>query len=235
VGYWGLTLAPVVQDLSDYALAATGRSAADESLAVFAVGHAEREAWPYQVDLRGAGAAPDAVWASASRANAVYLTDYLPGGGLALREVGAVRLGFADPEADPLASLGDPAAPVARLLAAQVEVGQPRLRLTWQPVAGLPADATIFVHVWQAGELWGSADGDSLGGLLPLWAWQPGGTVEDVRDLGPAGLRAGDYALSVGLYRRWDGTRYPAYAPDGQRWPGDEVPAGRLTLREAGR
>ena len=38
VGYWGLVLAPVIQDLSDYALAMTGRSAVDSSRSAFVVG-----------------------------------------------------------------------------------------------------------------------------------------------------------------------------------------------------
>jgi hypothetical protein len=231
----------VVQNLSDFAQAAGRPGATDESVAAFTQGYTEREAWPYQVDLRGAGAEPAELWAAAARADAVYLTDYLPGGGLNLRLVGNVRPALGEPAAGAgLAVLGPaPGNPALTLLAASLEgassSGLPRLRLVWQAHTALPADAGIFVHAWQAGTFQGGIDGDGLGNLLPLWAWQPGWVINDLRDLslapaGLAGLPAGEYALSVGVYHRWDGTRLPAYQPDGQRWPDDAIPAGTLIV-----
>jgi hypothetical protein len=225
LGYWGLTLAPVVQDLSGFARATSGQSGADRSLAVFQAGAAVREAWPYRVDLRGADTPPSEVWAAAQWAEAVYLSEYGAAGTLSLRPVGAVRPASAGPV--PLALLGSG----TELLAAEVveAPGQPpRLALLWHTSAPQTVDTTIFVHLWRDGAFAGGADGDSLGGVLPPAAWQPEGAVHDLRPL--PDLAPGAYRVSVGLYRRWDGQRLPAYTPDGQRLPEDEIFVATVTM-----
>jgi hypothetical protein len=68
MGTMDLMLAPVVQNLSDYARAETGRSGEDRSLSAFLVGADERGAWPYYVDMRGEDTSPEglvqaALWA----------------------------------------------------------------------------------------------------------------------------------------------------------------------------
>jgi hypothetical protein len=234
LGFWGLWLAPVVQDLADYARASAGRSAADRSLSVFPAGAADRDAWPYRVNLRGADSGPDEVLAAAAWADAVYLTDYAPGGQLELRLVGEASLPPAAPASDPLALFGAGEA-VVRLLAAEVAApeaaGRPaRLRLVWDAPQPLPGDVTIFVHLWRAGDYWSDADGDSLGGLLPLWAWQPGLAITDWRPLQPQPPRPGQYAVRVGLYGRSDGQRWLARTAAGEPLPENEVPIGTLSL-----
>jgi hypothetical protein len=169
--------------------------------------------------MRGEDTPTEGLWSAAQWAEQVYLTDYGPHGTLDLRPVGNVRPAPADTEA--LATLEGGAA----LLSAEVvrAAGQPpRLQLLWHSAAPQALDTTIFVHVWQGQVYVGGADGDSLGGLLPPAAWQPDGAVLDLRPL-PDDLPAGEYRLSVGLYRRWDGTRLAAFAPDGQRLPDDEI------------
>lgn len=222
LGVWGLTLAPVVQDLADYALAAAGHSGSDESLSVFLAGAAEREAWPYGVFMRGSDTPPAEVLAAAQRAEAVYLTDYLADGSLRLRAVGAARA--ADENAPVLARLGE----AVELNTAQMADG--KLQLVWTCRAPLREGDTIFVHVWQAGAFVAAADGDTWGGVLPLSAWQPGAQLMDERGLADLNLPAGQYEVSVGIYSRWDNTRYPAYNSSGQRWPDDEISVGAITL-----
>jgi hypothetical protein len=227
LGVWGLTLAPVVQDLSDYALAHHGQSASDESLSMFLVGAAERAAWPYRVFMRGSDTSPPEVWQAALQSEHVYVTDYLPGGDLRLRAVGAVSdSGLAEPA--PLATFGA----VAQLAEAQIQFDEagPQLQLTWLCQEPLRAGDTIFVHLWQEGVFVGAADGDSLGGVLPLSAWQPGTQIVDVRPLQFPDVPAGTYDLRVGLYSQWDNMRYPALSPAGERFPDDEVPVGEVTL-----
>jgi hypothetical protein len=232
LGFWGLWLAPVVQDLADYARAAAGHSAADRSLSVFPVGAADRDAWPYRVDLRGAHSAPAGVLAAADWADAVYLTDYAPGGQLELRLVGEASQRPAVFAPLALFGAGDG---VVRLLAAEIAApeaaGRPaRLQLVWEAFQPLPGDVTIFVHLWRAGDYWSDADGDSLGGLLPLWAWQPGLSVTDWRPLQPRPPEPGQYAVGVGLYGRADGQRWLARTAAGKPWPDNEVPVGTLNL-----
>lgn len=226
LGYWGLILAPAGQDLSGFANAVASQSAEDSSLAVFAIGASEREQWRYQVNLRGDGASPSQVWAGARWADAIYLSEYGPLGTLALTPVGAVQPLPLNPA--PLATLeGDTA-----LLAADLEQspGQPpRLRLLWHSAGPLALDTTVFVHFWREGSYEGDADGDSLGGLLSPAAWQPDAAVLDIRTLpslpGPA-----EYEVRVGLYHRWDGQRLPAFDPNGNRLPQDEILVATLSV-----
>jgi hypothetical protein len=226
LGYWGLTLAPVVQDLSGFALAATGQSAEERSLSVFLTGAAAREHGPYQVDMRGADTPPSGVWAAARWAEAVYLTEYGLDGALRLQPVGAVRPLPAAPA--PLGTLEGGAALLAGEVV-QTSGASPRLELLWHASAPLTIDTTIFVHLWRDAVFEAGADGDSLGGLLPPAAWQPDGAVLDLRRL-PDLAAPGEYEVRVGLYRRWDGTRLMAFGPDGQRLPEDGIFVGTLNV-----
>jgi hypothetical protein len=230
LGFWGLWLAPVVQDLADYAVAAAGQSAADRSLSVFPAGAADRDAWPYHVDMRGSDSGPADVLAAAAWADAVYLSDYAPGGQLELRLVGEASQ--RPTGAAPLALFGTGEG-VVRLLSAEIAApeaaGRPaRLRLVWQPLQPLPGDVTIFVHLWRSGEFWSTADGDSLGGLLPLWAWQPGLAVTDWRPLQPQPPEPGEYGVRVGLYGRVGGDRWLARTASGEPLPNNALPVGTL-------
>lgn len=227
LGVWGLTLAPVVQNLADYALAQRGQSASDESRSVFLVGAADRAAWPYRVFMRGSDTPPHEVFSAALSAHTVFITDYLPGGALRLRAVGRVKT--ADPSV------------VSRLAAFNVNADLTEtdiqfdehglvLRLVWLCRAPFRPGDTIFVHLWQNGVFAGAADGDSLGGLLPLSAWQPGMNIVDLRPLHFPALPPGTYEIRVGLYSQWDNVRYPAFTLEGTLFPDSEVPVGEVTL-----
>lgn len=224
LGFWGVTLAPPVVHLADFARAQTGRSADDESLAAFLTGADERAAWRYRVDMRGVNSAPQVLWEAAQRADVVYLSEYEPGGTLHLREVGSVR---------PAASGAYRArfADQAQLVDAELMRGERvSLRLVWRALKPFGYEETIFVHLWRGAEFVISQDGDSLGELIPLWAWQPGWEIVDVREIDTRGLPPGEYELRVGLYRRGDGSRLEAASPAGQRVPDDAVSVGTFHL-----
>jgi hypothetical protein len=128
-----------------------------------------------------------------------------------------------------IATLGD----VARLAEAQVEVSASHmltLRLTWACLGLLREHDTVFVHFWKDGAFVGDADGDSLGGLIPLLAWKPGTEIVDVRQVDVSRFRPGRYEVRVGIYNRVDGTRYPAQGSNGQRFPDDEAVVHVLVL-----
>jgi hypothetical protein len=72
----------------------------------------------------------------------------------------------------------------------------------------------------------GNADGDSLGGLVPVFTWQAGAEILDVRSIAPALAEPGVYEVRVGLYNRDSGARYPAIAADGQPFGDGEIPVG---------
>jgi hypothetical protein len=227
IGTVDLILAPVVQNLSDYARAEAGRSGEDRSLSAFLAGADERGAWPYYVDMRGEDTSPEGLVQAALWADAVYLTHYLPGGRLDLQQVGDVRP--AQSPVTPIAAWEDS----VQLVGAEVSVSASRvltLRLVWRCLKPLREHDTIFVHFWQNGAFRASADGDSLGTLVPLYAWQVGTDIVDVRYVDVSDFEPGRYQVRVGIYNRVDRTRYPVRGIDGARFPEDEAPAQTFVL-----
>jgi hypothetical protein len=81
------------------------------------------------------------------------------------------------------------------------------LTLVW--LAPGPLDVNIFVHVRDADQnVVTQADGPALGGMVPVWLWQSGDRIYDVRHITlPEG--AGPYLVQVGLYDAQG--RYAAY------------------------
>lgn len=227
LGFWGLTLAPPVVKLSDFARALNGPvSAEDETLAAFLTGADERAAWPYRVDLRGVNSAPEVIVAAARRADRVFISEYQPDGALYLREAGAVRDVASNGAA--LAVFGEQ----AHLVSATVHEGKRvTVRLVWRALKAFGYDETIFVHLWQGTTFVRSADGDSLAELVPLYAWPVISEIEDVREIDARDLLPGTYTVRVGLYRRSDGGRLPATAADGSRFPDDAVTVGGFQVR----
>lgn len=227
LGYWGVTLAPVVQSLSDYAVTLKGRGARTSTWSMPQVDDAGLKAWPYQADLRGIRLEWPALVAEAGEADWIYLSRYLPDGTLRLDAVG----GFRPPESGLVSDFGP-----ARLLAARLspadQEARAELQLTWHrgPSPGPDLDDTVFVHVVdEAGRPLLTADGDSWGGLVPPKAWPADRAVLDLRTLELSGLAPGRYAVRVGLYNRRTGARYPATGPDGLALPDGAVTIGELT------
>lgn len=216
LGFYGVILAPPVQTLADFARALRGPSGADESLAAFLTGAADREAWPHRVDMRGVNTSPEALWERAPEFDQIYLSAYLRDGVVELQEAGAVRRGLSSATAEVRWD------ETVELLGAAAEVngGWLRLQLRWRCRASLQFDDTVFVHLWQGETLVAAADGDSVGQLLPLRVWQAGYEIDDTRwvDLRP--LDSGPYEIRIGLYNRTSGARYLAQPATG---PATEV------------
>lgn len=218
LGNWGLILAPVVQDLADYARAKTGESARTQSRSAFQVGADQRGAWPYDVALRGEDTPANQLAEVAAQADRVYVVDYAAVGQLQLRDVGALRANGRSTSNS--ITFGE----VARLAEATITVDQAvTLQLTWQCLKPLKDGDTVFVHLWQDGAFVAAFDGDSLGGLLPPAAWPIGSEVIDVRQLPLTGLHSGPFEIRAGIYNRNDNVRYAAFNAQGQRLPDDAV------------
>ncbi len=222
LGEWGLILAPVVQNVSDFAVARTGRSAETQSRSAFRVGADQRGAYPYEVFMRGEDTPPEKLAEVAAQVDRVWITAYAPDGALALRDVGALR-----PAAT--AIYRAQFAETAQLVEAQID--GTTIALTWRALAPLREGDTIFVHLWQGGQLVAAFDGDSLGGLLPPVNWPLNTDVVDVRTIEAGSVPPGEYEVRVGLYNRNDNTRYAAVDTQGQRWSDDAVPLGTVTVR----
>ncbi len=226
MGYWGIVLAPVVQNLSDYAHAEVGPSGTDRSAASFQVGADERGAWPYRVDMRGEDKGPDVLFQAALESDAVYLTRYRPDGTLDLQAVGSVR---AARSTHTLALVGE-SVQLVEAGVTRTESHLLTLRLTWRCLGPLKEHDTILVHFSKDGTFLGDADGDSLGGLIPLAAWKPDTEILDVRQIDISTWGSGNFEIRAGIYNRVDGKRYPARSTEGSRFPEDEVPIYALTV-----
>ena len=100
----------------------------------------------------------------------------------------------------------------ACLIAAQITWRQPRLQveLEWQVTGTLPADVTAFVHIVDVnGSLIAQADGDLVGGLVPLASQgNPDRTLYETRLVSAP---PGDYWLRIGVYDRVSGERLAAH------------------------
>ena len=222
LGEWGLILAPIVQDLSDYAVAQTGRSATTQSLAAFRVGADQRGAYPYAVFMRGEDTPPEKLAEVAAQVDRVWITEYAPDGALTLREAGSIspsgssiyRAQFAE---------------AAQLIDARVD--GTTINLTWRARAPLREGDTIFVHLWRDGEFVTSFDGDSLGGLIPPAEWPLEKDIVDVRSIEGRDLLPGQYEVRVGLYNRNDGARYAAFDAQGDRRGDDAATIGVMEVR----
>jgi hypothetical protein len=82
------------------------------------------------------------------------------------------------------------------------------LTLTWQPVAAVADDYTVFVHLLADGEKVAQLDTRPCSGECPTDTWQPGEIVVDRYQLALApGAAAGPYSLAIGLYLLDSGER----------------------------
>ncbi len=154
----------------------------------------------------------------------VWLTRYQDGA-FTLNQVGTITVDeppFSPPSADPLARFTD--GPIIESASAQeIQSGHWAITLTW--LASGPVDGDIFVHVRDpSGNVTTQADGPALGGMVPVWLWQPGDRIHDVRPITlPEGT--GPYTVQAGLYNA-DG-RLPAFMDDA-RCPEDAVPVATI-------
>jgi len=122
----------------------------------------------------------------------VYVTTYAEDS-IRLLDVGGL---LAQPDDSLLATFGEG----FHLLSADIEqIGeQVKIILRWY-AEQVPSEATMFVHVVDgSGGVVAQADGDALLGLYPLWAWQDGQAVEDVRYVTLPTV--GEYDIYVGVW-----------------------------------
>jgi len=82
------------------------------------------------------------------------------------------------------------------------------LTLTWQAVAPVEADYTVFVHLLAGEEKVAQRDSQPCDGECPTSTWQPGRIVVDRHAISlPPEAPAGPYRLAVGLYLLETGDR----------------------------
>jgi hypothetical protein len=212
LGYWGLTLAPVVVELGDFAPVLTGNTPQTQSHSLPRIDTDARANGPYHVDMRGVIIQPDELYTLAAEQDAVYLSRYRPDGRFALEAAGSLEQSAAPPCR--LVLFGESVC----LQAVQIERPGDALqvRLSWSTGAPLPPNLTIFTHLGRPGQPPQSqADGDAWRGMLPLAAWRPGDLIHEWRTLErPSAWEA--LHLQIGVYDRTTGERLPAVTAGGR-------------------
>ncbi len=201
LGYWGMTLAPVVVELDDFLPLVATATAESASYSMPWVDEM-RQAAVYDVDLRGVIVQPDELARLAAEYDAVYLTRYWADGRFHLQEVG--RLASLQSQ-DCVAVFEDTICLQEVTLWSRSE--QLEVQLTWSTAAPLPPDYTIFLHLGQAGmPPVAQADGDTWLGMLPLADWPVATAVVDLRTL-PWPASSEPLQIHVGVYNRMSGAR----------------------------
>ncbi|MFW6116861.1 MAG: hypothetical protein ACOC6F_03960 [bacterium] len=215
IGFWGMMLAPVSQDLSDFVRLRSGADVETTSLSDFILLAGSVPHTPYEVYTRGSDAhATERLYEAALWADQTHLTGYHPDGSMELRAVGNIQ-----PLRTTAGSLGRYDM-VSQLLSADVRFRQEHIlvNLRWRPLRSARPNDTVFLHLTDsAGAIVAQTDGDSLGHLVAPSAWRPGHEVLDRRYmLLPESIPPDVYQLRVGMYNRVDGSRYTAYATAGK-------------------
>jgi len=215
IGFWGMMLAPVSQDLSDFVQLSFDADVETDSLSDFILLAGSVPHTPYEVYTRGSDAhATERLYEAALWADQTYLTSYHPDGSMGLRAVGNIQ-----PARTTIGSIGRYDR-VSQLLSAGVHVRQKHIlvNLRWHPLQSARPNDTVFLHlVDSTGQIVAQADGDSLGHLLAPSAWRPSHEVLDRRYvLLPEHITPHVYHLRLGMYNRADGSRYAAYATGGR-------------------
>ncbi len=201
-GYWGLTLAPAVVELADFVPLVVGETAVSTSYSMPWLDLAEREAGPYQIDMRGVIIQPGELVQLAADGAVIYVSRYGADGSFQLQQVGA--LGQVVGQAGCLVQFEESIC----LHAVNYAVGEAEIEvmLAWSTERPLLPNQTIFMHLGEPGQPpVVQADGDTWRGLLPLSDWPTGRLVMEYRTL--PRLQGDGLALQIGVYNRETGQR----------------------------
>lgn len=107
------------------------------------------------------------------------------------------------------------------------------LTLTWRSMQPVPYDATVFVHLLDAGRLLAQSDRQPLDGRFPTSYWQPGQVITDVLSLPvPEGVGVETLTLELGLYCWPSLERLPVADATGELQPGNAVVIDMLRTRQ---
>ena len=205
-GYWGMTLAPVVVDLSDFGQVWGGLNGNTKSFSMPWLGEADRANSPYLVDMRGVIISGAELVDLAANFDDIYLTNYKENGRFALQPIGG--LGYQLTEtACPFVTFGD----LICLHDATINEtnGNLQVNLHWSTQAAIDPNWTIFVHLGNPTQPpLAQDDGFTWKGSLPLTDWPLNQTIEDIRSFKDVDFSG--QTIQVGLYNGATGERVAA-------------------------
>ncbi|MBE2198124.1 MAG: hypothetical protein IAE79_05900 [Anaerolinea sp.] len=196
IGYWGVTLAPVVVSLGEFPAMVTTSKPDILSYSLPWVDADARANGPYQVDMRGVILGAAELYTAAAGQEGVYVSHYLPDGRFTLQLAGSRMVGAA-----PACSLVlfDQTICLHDVHVAPTDTAW-RVRLTWSVVTTVTPHLTIFTHLGAVGQPpLAQADGDAWRALLPPVLWQPGDLITDWREL-PRLPHDDDLSIQIGVY-----------------------------------
>lgn len=153
-----------------------------------------------KLEFHGQPVPPDLLQTMVISATSVYRVE-APHGDLQLFHIGAIQHHTAAPEST-LAAWDDSIRLVTATIAS--EAGVPVLNLDWHVAGSLDPNVTVFVHVLNgAGQVIAQADGDLIGGQVPIGLWQQNDRVQERRPLLlPDTPPSEKYTVVLGLYDR---------------------------------
>lgn len=218
LGYWGVTLAPVVQTLGDFPRLVMGVQPQIEAVSVPWVGVAQRLAGPYEIDTRGLIYSPQTLYEAAAYGTLVNVVQAGSDGTFVLQQAGRVLAG--QDESHCLVIFDDTLCLVEKTYRQEAE--QIVVTLVWRYLTAVDDDLAVFLHLGLPDTPpRAQADGDFWLGLLPLTIPGQNAVILDGRILPVHHLELGKETISVGLYSRKTGERLPARYPNGERLPAD--------------
>jgi hypothetical protein len=217
LGYWGVTLAPVVQTLGDFPRLVMGVQPQIEAVSVPWVGVTQRLAGPYEIDTRGLIYSSQTLYDAAAY-GAVNLVQAGSDGTFVLQQAGRVMAG--QDESHCLVIFDDKLCLEEKTYRQEAE--QIVVTLVWRYLTAVDDDLTIFLHLGLPDTPPSAqADGDFWLGLLPLTIPGQGDRILEYRFLLADHVELGKESISVGVYSRKTGDRLPAWYSDGKRLPAD--------------
>jgi len=150
-----------------------------------------------KLEFHGQPLPPDPLQTAILSAAQVFRVD-APQTGLHLFQIGQIEHHAPPPDSFLAAWPGD-----VRLISATIdrEAGVPVLNLDWFSGGPIDRDQTVFVHIIdEAGQVTAQADGDLVGGNVPIGLWAKNDRVQERRPL--IDLPPGQYTIALGLYNR---------------------------------
>ncbi|MCP4358694.1 MAG: hypothetical protein GY796_11805 [Chloroflexi bacterium] len=215
IGYWGMTLAPVVVGLDAFPPLLLGESAVSQSQAIPWVGQSEQEAGPNVVDMRGIIIQPDELAALAENVDEVYVSRYLADGRFQLQPAGH----YADVTVPICETVLFGGAICLHETAVTQYTDAYEVTLTWSTIEPLPPEWTIFTHLGILGQPpTAQADGDTWQGALPLADWPTQRLIVDTRSI-PVPRNDTGLVWQIGVYNWVTGERVTAVNANGQPMP----------------
>ena len=152
---------------------------------------------PLKLEFHGQALPPDQQQTKILSATQVFRVD-APQGNLHLYNIGQIEHNVTPP-ASIIASWLDEVQLISATI--ETEAGTPVLNLDWSIGSPIDPAVTVFVHVLdETGKVVAQADGDLVGGYVPIGSWPINARVQESRVLPIESV--GHYRIALGLYNR---------------------------------